>query len=300
MLVFDEAIGGRGPRATPAASRTTPSSAPRSSCFGRGVLLSLADIPPGGASVCLLGREHGKSVYRLSVHTRAREVFDLAVNVAEEMNSAELRQEVAWLLAAGAPPPLVEAVRRLLTPNTGIFTEEYIPGEDVERQVDRLLRQGEAARLRALWPFLVWGAAGCTSGSGTAPGEGSPCASPRPRGLHRALARLPVRRPAGVGLRPLGLHHPGRGPGPVSAGLRRPGPGHPARALSRSRRPGAARRHRGGGRSTNAASPCSRRRPASSRRALAMQGLIGQLRATGFTPLQGLLRGPPLPPLAGG
>ncbi|HYG70333.1 MAG TPA: AMP-binding protein, partial [Anaeromyxobacteraceae bacterium] len=41
--------------------------------LGKGVLISLADIPPGGATVSLLGRQHGKAVYRLSIHTRARE-----------------------------------------------------------------------------------------------------------------------------------------------------------------------------------------------------------------------------------
>ena len=80
---------------------------PRSSGLGvrprRGVLLSLADIPPGGAAVSLLGRQHGKSVYRLSIHTRAKEVFEVAINVAEDMNFLELKEEVSWLLAAGAP-----------------------------------------------------------------------------------------------------------------------------------------------------------------------------------------------------
>ena len=129
----------------------------RASVFllGRGVLLSLADIPPGGATVGLLGRQHGKSVYRLSIHTRAREVFDVAINVAEDMNFAELRQEVNWLLAAGAPPPLVEQFGGYFA-EWGIFTEEFIPGDDVVRQAARLVRQGEAKRLRLLWPFLVW------------------------------------------------------------------------------------------------------------------------------------------------
>jgi long-chain acyl-CoA synthetase len=132
----------------------------RASIFllGKGVLLSLGDIPPGGASVTLLGREHGKAVYRLSVRTRAREVFDVAINVAEQMNYATLRQEVSWLLAAGAPPPLVEQFGGYFA-EWGIFTEEFIPGEDVERQVARLVRQGETARLKSLWPFLVWSAA---------------------------------------------------------------------------------------------------------------------------------------------
>jgi long-subunit acyl-CoA synthetase (AMP-forming) len=123
--------------------------------LGRGVLLSLADIPPGGATVSLLGRQHGKAVYRLSIHTRAREVFDTAINVAEDMNFAELRQEVNWLLAAGAPPPLVEQFGGYFA-EWGIFTEEFIPGDDVERQVARLVRQGETKRLKGLWSFLVW------------------------------------------------------------------------------------------------------------------------------------------------
>jgi long-subunit acyl-CoA synthetase (AMP-forming)/GNAT superfamily N-acetyltransferase len=131
----------------------------RASVFllGRGVLLSLADIPPGGAAVSLLGRQHGKSVYRLSIHTRAREVFDLAINVADDMNFAELRQEVSWLLAAGAVPPLVEQFGGYFA-EWGIFTEEFIPGDTVERQVARLVRQGESRRIRSLWPFVVWSA----------------------------------------------------------------------------------------------------------------------------------------------
>ena len=116
----------------------------RASCFlfGRGALLSLADIPPGGATVSLLGRQHGKAVYRLSIHTRSRETFDVAINVAEEMNFGEFKDEVAWLLAAGAAPPLVEHFGGCF-PEWGIFTEEFIPGETVERQVARLVRQGE-------------------------------------------------------------------------------------------------------------------------------------------------------------
>jgi long-subunit acyl-CoA synthetase (AMP-forming) len=123
--------------------------------LGRGVLLSLADVPPGGASVSLLGRQHGKSVYRLSIHTRARETFDVAINVADDMTFAELRQEVAWLLAAGAVPPLVEQFGGYFA-EWGIFTEEFIPGDTVERQVARLVRQGEPHRIRLLWPFDVW------------------------------------------------------------------------------------------------------------------------------------------------
>ena len=126
--------------------------------FGRGVLLSLADISPGGATVTQLGTGHGKSVYRLSVHTRAREIFDVAINLVSAMHPAELREEISWLLAAGAPPPLVEAFGGYY-PEYGCFTEEYIAGDHVARQVERLERRGETKRLRALWPFLAWSAA---------------------------------------------------------------------------------------------------------------------------------------------
>ncbi len=129
----------------------------RASVFllGRGVLLSLADIPPGGAVVSLLGRQHGKSVFRLSIHTRSNETFDVAINVADDMNFAALREEVSWLLACGAPPPLVEHFGGYFA-EWGIFTEEFIPGDTVERQVARLVRSGEPKRIRGLWPFVVW------------------------------------------------------------------------------------------------------------------------------------------------
>ncbi len=154
VLVFE-------PSVAEAASRTllqamSDTTLVRASVFllGRGVLLSLADIPPGGATVSLLGRQHGKAVYRLSIHTRSHEVFDLAINVAEDLSFAQLRDEVNWLLAAGAPPPLVEQFGGYFG-EWGIFTEEFIPGNDVERQVARLLRQSEGRRLELLWPFVA-------------------------------------------------------------------------------------------------------------------------------------------------
>jgi long-subunit acyl-CoA synthetase (AMP-forming)/predicted GNAT family acetyltransferase len=155
VLVFDENVPPAGAHhLLQALSDTT---IVRASVFqlGRGVLLSLADIPPGGMAVSLLGRQHGKSVYRLSIHTRSREVFDVAINVADDMNFAELREEVSWLLAAGAAPPLVEQFGGYFA-EWGIFTEEFIPGLTVEKQVARLVRKGEPGRVRSLWPFLVW------------------------------------------------------------------------------------------------------------------------------------------------
>ena len=129
----------------------------RNSAFvlGRGALVSLADIPPGGATVTLLGRRLGKSVYRMSLTTRSRETYDFALNHAETVPPAELRDEVLWLLSSGAPPPLVEAFGSYHA-EWGIYTEEFIPGENVQQQLARFLQQGEGRRIRNQWPFLVW------------------------------------------------------------------------------------------------------------------------------------------------
>jgi long-subunit acyl-CoA synthetase (AMP-forming)/GNAT superfamily N-acetyltransferase len=129
----------------------------RASVFllGRGALVSLADIPPGGASVSTISRRRGRSVYRLTIHTRSRETHEIAVNLNDEMHPAELREDISWLLAAGAPPPLVEAFAGYF-PEYGIFTEEFIPGETVAQLVERLEKADEIRRLRPLWPFVCW------------------------------------------------------------------------------------------------------------------------------------------------
>jgi long-subunit acyl-CoA synthetase (AMP-forming)/predicted GNAT superfamily acetyltransferase len=158
-------------------------------------LITLADIPPGGAAVSLLGRRHGKNVYRLSLRTRAGETYDVAINLAEDMDFGEFKQEVAWLLAAGAAPPLVEHFGGCF-PEWGIFTEEFIPGETVEAQVARLVRHGETRRLVALWPFLAWTALDChvrfwdRSGRRLALRDPSPAAFIVPSHDYQAGARL--------------------------------------------------------------------------------------------------------------
>lgn len=129
----------------------------RASVFllSRGALISLADIPPGGATVSTISRRRGRSVYRLTIHTRARETHEIAINLNDEMHPAELREDINWLLAAGAPPPLVEAFGGYF-PEYGIFTEEYIPGDTVAQVVERLEQAEEIRRFRPLWPYVCW------------------------------------------------------------------------------------------------------------------------------------------------
>jgi long-chain acyl-CoA synthetase len=123
--------------------------------FGKGALVSLSDIPPSGVWITRLdggGNSVPKVVYRLSLQTRSGESYDLVLNLAEGISLSEMREEIRWLQAAGAPPPLVEQFGSYYGEHA-LFTEEFVPGETVERQVARLSRQGALERLKVLWPF---------------------------------------------------------------------------------------------------------------------------------------------------
>ncbi len=133
--------------------------------FSGGTLLGLANMPPGGIWVSLLGRKHGKSVYRVTAHTRLQGSFDLALNLNRDQSPAELAGEMRWLQVAGGAEtdgPLVETFGGYW-PAYDLWSEEFIAGETLDRVVARLSRRREddpVDRLRLLWPFFVWSTAG--------------------------------------------------------------------------------------------------------------------------------------------
>jgi acyl-CoA synthetase (AMP-forming)/AMP-acid ligase II/GNAT superfamily N-acetyltransferase len=129
--------------------------------FTGGSALRLDDILPGGVWVRHLGTEHGKSVYRLAVRARNRDVFDLALNVARELDDTSIREEVDWLVVCGATrhlPPLVEDFGGWW-PDHRMWTEEFIPGDTLDRGLRKLARRGgDPERLQGVWPFAAWSA----------------------------------------------------------------------------------------------------------------------------------------------
>ncbi len=132
--------------------------------FSGDALLSLADIPPGGIWVSLLGRKHGKSVYRVTAHTRMQGSFDLALNLNRGQSAEELRSEMRWLIVAGGPDDRGALVEKFggYWEEYDLWSEEFIAGETLDRVVNRLARHTEGDpidRLRMLWPFFVAGAA---------------------------------------------------------------------------------------------------------------------------------------------
>ncbi len=129
--------------------------------FSRGTAVRLDDILPGGVWVRLLGTEHGKSVYRMAVKTRTGGHFDLAINLNRDLAEEQVMEEINWLVVCAEERdlgPLVEDFGGYW-PEHGLWTEEFIPGETLDRAVLRLSRKAlDSERLEALWPFAAWSA----------------------------------------------------------------------------------------------------------------------------------------------
>lgn len=128
--------------------------------FSGGAEPRLADIPPGGVWIRPLGARHDKSVYRITVQTRFQGSYELAVNVNQGRTAEQVREEIRWLVLCGEPgehEPLVEDFGGYWA-DQDLWSEEFIPGESLDRTLKRVARQGDDERFRALWPFFAWSA----------------------------------------------------------------------------------------------------------------------------------------------
>jgi long-chain acyl-CoA synthetase len=144
--------------------RTTPIIREASFLFGSSPkVIHLDDILPGGVWIRLLGSSHGKSVFRLAVRTRVREQLDLALNLNRDLPDDEAREEINWLIVCSETSgagPLVEIFGGSW-PEHNLWTEEFIPGETLDRALNRLTRRREDPdRVEAWWPFAAWAALG--------------------------------------------------------------------------------------------------------------------------------------------
>jgi long-chain acyl-CoA synthetase len=130
--------------------------------FSNGVLIRLHDIPPGGVWISLLGKRHGKAVYRVSIQTRFQGSYDLAINLNQDLTSDEVLEEIRWLIQTSTMQN-----GRKLAENFGghweefnLWTEEFIPGETAGRMIRRLLASSKdevsRERICELWPFFIW------------------------------------------------------------------------------------------------------------------------------------------------
>jgi long-subunit acyl-CoA synthetase (AMP-forming)/N-acetylglutamate synthase-like GNAT family acetyltransferase len=160
VVVFDDAVPAADrPRLLTAMKRT---SLIREAVFlfSKGVVVHLSDIVPGGLRIRLLGRLHGKSVYRFTVQTRFQGSFDLAVNVNHNLLHEQIQEEIHWLVVSGDPgygrEPLVEEFGGYWSEHD-LWSEEFIEGETLHRAMRRLAKAPDhEERLTRLWPFMAW------------------------------------------------------------------------------------------------------------------------------------------------
>ncbi len=143
------------------ALRSTPMLREGIFLFSGGASVNLSDILPGGVWIRHLGTAHGKSVYRVAVKTRSRDQYDLAVNLNRDLESFQVAEEIDWLVVCGAVRgrgPLVEEFGGWW-PDHGLWTEEFIGGDTLNRALKRLSRKPEKLeQFKNLWPHTAWSA----------------------------------------------------------------------------------------------------------------------------------------------
>ena len=152
---------------------------------GGSALVRLSDVPPGGATISVLTRRADRTVLRASLATRYQGTFDLAITMMKTLTREAAEAETLWSIVAGGE----RDEDRLLPdfggwwPGQGIWTEEFVAGETMDRVIVRLAsdkEEGARERLSSLVPFLVWSAASAYLGFWAATSRRFEAADPSP------------------------------------------------------------------------------------------------------------------------
>jgi long-subunit acyl-CoA synthetase (AMP-forming)/ribosomal protein S18 acetylase RimI-like enzyme len=158
VVVFDDAVPPKDRQRLLAAIRETALLREAVFLFSGGATPRLADIPPGGVWIRALDARHGKAVYRATVQTRFQGAYDLAINVNHARTGEQVREEIRYLILCGESGDLAPLVEDFggYWPIQDLWSEEFIPGESLDRALRRQARANDPERLRYLWPFLAW------------------------------------------------------------------------------------------------------------------------------------------------
>ncbi|MEJ2543774.1 MAG: AMP-binding protein, partial [Calditrichaceae bacterium] len=131
--------------------------------FSEGRIIRLYDIPPGGVWISLLDDLPNKKIYRISIQTRYYGSYDISMHFLKTKIKPEIISEINWMIHAGAPRRGLQLVENFggYWEEPGVWTQEYLPGETVDRFIRRSIRRdAEDAqdRLYHIWPFFIWSA----------------------------------------------------------------------------------------------------------------------------------------------
>jgi len=129
--------------------------------FSGGNMVRLYDIPLGGVWISVINDESDKSVYRVSVQTRYQGAYDIALNLNRQEFVPEIKDEINWLIHAGAPAKGLKLLEDFggFWIDYNIWTDEYLPGDKVSKFFERSFRRKSEeadSRFYHLWPFFVW------------------------------------------------------------------------------------------------------------------------------------------------
>jgi long-chain acyl-CoA synthetase len=155
VVVFDDAVEDDHRRRLLAAIRHTPFLREALFLFA-GQTLRLSDVPPSGVWIRPLADRRATVVYRVTVQTRFQGAFDLAAVVNRALSRAEIEDEIRTLVLCGEPgdrEPLVADVGGYWE-GPDLWSEEYVPGDTLDRALRRQERAEGGDRLKLLWPFV--------------------------------------------------------------------------------------------------------------------------------------------------
>ncbi len=161
VVIFEEDIPGEDQQFLLNALKERPILREALFLLGNGVLAGLYDIPPGGVWISKLFTETDHSVYRVSVQTRFQGGTDFVINLERNQPTQAIREEMNWLIHAGAPARGIRLVEEFggFWQEFNLWTEEYIPGDSLKEYMAKVMRRKNKEaqeRLKILWPHFVW------------------------------------------------------------------------------------------------------------------------------------------------
>ena len=159
VVAFDDDVDGQTRNRLLAAIKLTPLLSEAAFLFADKMTITLANIPPGGVWIRLIGEDNGKSVYRVVVKTRAGEHFDVAINLNRHLSESQIDEEIDWLIICAEPRGGIALVQNFggFWGFHGLWTEEFIPGDTLDRALNRLSRRPqEEERYLTVWPHAAW------------------------------------------------------------------------------------------------------------------------------------------------
>ena len=130
--------------------------------FSSNCLIQLADIPKDGVWVTHLGTKHGKSVFRVLIHTLTLGTHNLVINLNEDLDRNFLEDEIRWLILMGSGFKDKQLVENFggYWPEYLLYTEEYIPGETLiqyfKRNKAEIKDETALDRWQMRWLHFIW------------------------------------------------------------------------------------------------------------------------------------------------